>query len=239
MELTFFPAIFHDAISMAIPQIVDLLKDNDSDVRFHAVSRIGQLAEHCMWRSYHYPWWGWGLSSAKLHDAIWDGIHHIINMLKDSDVRVQETVVSVIGKLAENCMWWYLGCPMMELMFLPAAFHDAISVFIPQILDLLKDSNSNVQFYGAECIGKLTKPRMWWSYHDLWWGWGPSLATSHFAISNVVPHINNMIKDSDPRVRESAVFAIHKLTENCMWDTWDNLWWNWHSYQLYSMMQFV
>ena len=48
MELTFFPAIFHDAISVFIPQIIHLLKDNDLDVQFHAAGTIGRLAEHCM-----------------------------------------------------------------------------------------------------------------------------------------------------------------------------------------------
>ena len=48
MELMVFPAIFHDAISVAIPQIVDLLKDSNSTVQVYAASTIGRLAEHCM-----------------------------------------------------------------------------------------------------------------------------------------------------------------------------------------------
>ena len=55
MELTFFLAVFHDAISVAIPQILNLLKDSDSDVRFHGAHVLGRLAEHCMWWSYHEP----------------------------------------------------------------------------------------------------------------------------------------------------------------------------------------
>ena len=49
MELTFFLAVFHDAISVAIPQIVDLLKDVDRAVRAYAERTIGTLAKHCMW----------------------------------------------------------------------------------------------------------------------------------------------------------------------------------------------
>ena len=48
MELTFFLAVFHDAISVAIPQIVDLLKDEDRAVQVYAERTIGTLARHCM-----------------------------------------------------------------------------------------------------------------------------------------------------------------------------------------------
>ena len=45
MELMFLPAIFHDALSL-VPQIVNLLKDNNSDVRSNCVGALGQLAKH-------------------------------------------------------------------------------------------------------------------------------------------------------------------------------------------------
>ena len=48
MELMSLPAIFYDAISVAIPQIVDLLKDEDRAVRVYAQRTIGTLAKHCM-----------------------------------------------------------------------------------------------------------------------------------------------------------------------------------------------
>ena len=44
----FLPVTFHDAISVAVPQIIGLLKDNNSDVRSHGAGTIGNLAKHCM-----------------------------------------------------------------------------------------------------------------------------------------------------------------------------------------------
>ena len=44
----FLLVTFHDAISVAVPQIIDLLKDKDSDVQSCGAVTIGQLAKHCM-----------------------------------------------------------------------------------------------------------------------------------------------------------------------------------------------
>ena len=41
-------ATFHGAISVAIPQIIALLKDSNSYARGHGVGTLGQLAKHCM-----------------------------------------------------------------------------------------------------------------------------------------------------------------------------------------------
>ena len=48
MGLIFLPAAFHDAINVAVPQIIGLLKDNNSDARSHGAITIGKLAKHCM-----------------------------------------------------------------------------------------------------------------------------------------------------------------------------------------------
>ena len=48
MELMFLLATFYDAISVVVPQTVDLLKDNDSDVWSNCIGALGQLAKHHM-----------------------------------------------------------------------------------------------------------------------------------------------------------------------------------------------
>ena len=48
MGLIFLPVTFHDAISVAVPQIIGLLKDKDSDARSHGAVTIGKLDKHCM-----------------------------------------------------------------------------------------------------------------------------------------------------------------------------------------------
>ena len=45
-------------------------------------------------------------------------------------------------------------------MFLPAALYDVISAAIPQVLDLLKDSDSSAQSNGASTIARLAEHRM-------------------------------------------------------------------------------
>jgi HEAT repeat protein len=43
-----FLAIFHDTIKDAVPMIVNLLNDSDSNVRLAAAYAIGNLAEQCI-----------------------------------------------------------------------------------------------------------------------------------------------------------------------------------------------
>ena len=45
-QLTWFSVELHEAIRAAIPLLVDLLKDEDEDVRSAAVSGVVKLAEH-------------------------------------------------------------------------------------------------------------------------------------------------------------------------------------------------
>jgi HEAT repeat protein len=40
-------ATFHDVIRGAVPQIVDLLKESDWQIRNAGANAIGKLAEHC------------------------------------------------------------------------------------------------------------------------------------------------------------------------------------------------
>ena len=42
-------ATFHDAICVAFPQIITLLKDNNSFAQGHGVGTLGQLANHWMY----------------------------------------------------------------------------------------------------------------------------------------------------------------------------------------------
>jgi hypothetical protein len=42
-------ATFHDIIRGAVPQVVDLLKDNILDVQSTSANAIGKLAEKCKW----------------------------------------------------------------------------------------------------------------------------------------------------------------------------------------------
>ena len=48
----FLPVTFHDAISVAVPQIIGLLKDNNSDVWSCGADAIGELAKHSMCEGY-------------------------------------------------------------------------------------------------------------------------------------------------------------------------------------------
>ena len=48
MWLMFLLATFHGAISVASPQIIALLKENNSYAQGHGVGTLGQLAKHCM-----------------------------------------------------------------------------------------------------------------------------------------------------------------------------------------------
>ena len=67
-------------------------------------------------------------------------------------------ITDSIRNLSRHCMWC-LRWPTMELMFLPAIFHDALSL-VPQIVNLLKDNNSDVRSNCVGALGQLAKHRL-------------------------------------------------------------------------------
>ncbi|KAJ7218378.1 armadillo-type protein [Mycena pura] len=220
-------SVFHDATMHGIPHIIDMLKDSNRDVRKSATGVFGMLANHSAFHDAMKPGIPHIIEMLKdgdywvsaFHDAMKSGIPHIIEMLKDSDCWVHNYVASALGKLANQ-----------------PTFHDAMKPGIPHIIEMLKDSDHWVRDSAASVFGMLanqvTIPSVYFynltivlaAFHDAmkpggdYWvrisatgafGMLANHSVFHDATMHGIPHIIDMLKDSNRDVRKSATAAFH------------------------------
>src|SRR5271155_3130903 len=209
--LIYFIAGFQPLIMTAIPEIITLLKDSDSDVQIAAANTLSKLSDHSK-RLYLS-----GLSLliyfiAGFQPLIMTAIPEIITLLKDSDSDVQIAAANTLSKLSDHCKRLYLS-GLSLLIYFVAVFHPLIMTAIPEIITLLKDSDSDVQIAAANTLSKLSdhSKRLYLS--------GLSLLIYFIAgfqplIMTAIPEIITLLKDSYWKVRTPAADTLSKLSDH-------------------------
>ncbi|KAF8519795.1 armadillo-type protein [Hysterangium stoloniferum] len=192
-------AEFRATIAGVIPPIVKLLMDSGPGVRSSAVSVLGKVSEQAEFRA-----------------AIAPFIPAIVQPLKDyasaSDVR--SSAVSVLGQVSEK------GAVCDNGMGIPLTFDESrISSghwgVIPAIVELLKDSDSDVRSRAVSVLGKVSEqaefraaiePVRLSALSVL--GKVSEQAEFRATIAPVIPAIVKLLKDSDDNIRSSAVSVL-------------------------------
>src|SRR5271155_5425887 len=209
--LIYFIAGFQPLIMTAIPEIITLLNDSDSNVRIAAANTLSKLSDHCK-RLYLS-----GLSLliyfvAGFQPLIMTAIPEIITLLKDSDSDVQIAAANTLSKLSDHSKRLYLS-GLSLLIYFVAGFQPLIMTAIPEIITLLKDSDSDVQIAAANTLSKLSdhSKRLYLS--------GLSLLIYFIAgfqplIMTAIPEIITLLKDSDSDVQIAAANTLSKLSDH-------------------------
>src|SRR5271156_5749309 len=151
--LTYFIVGFQPLIMTSIPEIITLLKDWRSDVQIAAANTLSKLSDHSK-RLYLS-----GLSLliyfiAGFQPLIMTAIPEIITLLKDSHSDVQIAAANTLSKLSDHSKRLYLSALSLLIYFI-AGFQPLIMTAIPEIITLLKDSDS-VQIAAANTLSKLS-----------------------------------------------------------------------------------
>ncbi|KIM22928.1 hypothetical protein M408DRAFT_268950 [Serendipita vermifera MAFF 305830] len=154
------------AIRAAIPQMVELLKDENLQVRRAAASAVSELRKYAELRdairaiipqlfkllkdrNWEVRRAAVAAASelgiyAELRDAIRAAIPQLVKLLKDRKWEVQRAVVAAVSELGKY-----------------AELRDTIRAAIPQLVELLKDGDANVRAAGAAAISGLSKHGKW------------------------------------------------------------------------------
>ncbi|KAJ7498299.1 armadillo-type protein [Mycena galericulata] len=149
-------------IGVSIPLIIDLLKNEDSQVRCVSVDVLSKLSDQ-----------------ADLRRFIGTSIPQIIDLLKDNDTQVRCLSVNVLSRLSDEADFGrFIGTSIPQIIDLlkdddsqvravgaavlsklskHAKLRRFIGTCIPQITDLLQDDDSDVRAVGAEVVSKLSK----------------------------------------------------------------------------------
>jgi HEAT repeat protein len=85
-----------------VPQVLELLKDKDEDVRSPAADALGDLAKHSKVFRVLFSWTRFEFFEAVFHDSVETSVPVIAGALKDSDRNVRLASIHAISKLAEQ-----------------------------------------------------------------------------------------------------------------------------------------
>jgi HEAT repeat protein len=94
--------------------------------------------------------------AAELRGSIGTSIPQIVDLLKDSEGRVRVACTNTLSKLSEQGMSHILS-GMGSLTNIAAELWGSIGTSIPQIVDLLKDSEGRVRVACVNALSKLSE----------------------------------------------------------------------------------
>ncbi|KAJ6594989.1 armadillo-type protein [Mycena sp. CBHHK59/15] len=123
-------AKFRESIGAAIPQIITLLSDRDSDVCKASADALVKLSEQ-----------------AEFRESIGAAIPQVITLLSDRDSDVRRASADALVKLSEQAF----------VMRAVAEFRESLGATIPQIITLLSDRDSDVCKVSADALAKLSE----------------------------------------------------------------------------------
>ena len=92
-----------------------------------------------------------------------------------------------------------------------------IELAVPQIVELLQDSNPRVRSTGANELGKLAEQSRWWCLSPSLTRLRSILATFYETIKPAFPQIIKLLKDNDLDVQSAGANVIGKLAEQSKW----------------------
>src|SRR5271156_4451506 len=139
--LIYFIAGFQSLIMTAIPEIITLLKDESYHVQVAAANTLSKLSDHS--KKLYLS----GLSFliyfiAEFQPLIMTAIPEIITLLKHSRSHVRRAAANTLSKLSDHSKRLYLS-GLSFLIYFIAEFQPLIMTAIPEIITLLKDSDSD------------------------------------------------------------------------------------------------
>ncbi|CAG8493371.1 5218_t:CDS:10, partial [Acaulospora colombiana] len=175
------------SVEKRVPQLLDMLKDSNWEIRETAVTAIGQLGQQV---------------TETLRNTVKDAIPQLVDLLKDSDwsvrYRAREVIEQLIVKDAFPQLVDMLKHPdsnirsvALETIGKLAQYElvrDMIKDAIPQLMDMFKDSGWAVRREAARVTERLVRH-----------------------VKDAIPQLVDMFKDSDYDVREASVVAIGVL----------------------------
>jgi HEAT repeat protein len=94
--------------------------------------------------------------AAEFRWSIGTSIPQIADLLKDSERFVRSAGAEALSKLSEKGPY-YIWSGIASLTSIAAEFRGSIGTSIPQIVDLLKDSDGFVRGAGAKALSQLSK----------------------------------------------------------------------------------
>src|SRR5271168_625428 len=147
-----------------------------------------------------------------MRPLIGTAIPEIITLLKDSYWQVRIAAANALSKLSDHSKRLYLSGVSLLIYFV-AGFQPLIMTAIPEIITLLKDSDSDVQIAAANTLSKLSdhSKRLYLSSLSLLIyfiaGFQPLIMTA-------IPEIITLLKDSRSHVRRAAANTLSKLSDH-------------------------
>ena len=190
------------------PQIAELLKDQDSEVRDSAISSLGMMGEAAkqfapqiaerLWDQDSHVRSSAANALGKMGEAAKPFAPLIAEMLRDQDSHVRSSAANALGKMGEAAKPF---APLIAEMLRDQDSHvrssaanalgkmgEAAKMVAPLIAEMLKDQDSHVRFSALSALGRMGE-----------------------AAKMVAPQIAEMLKDQDIVTRDSAVTTLGRM----------------------------
>jgi uncharacterized protein (UPF0147 family) len=146
-------------IGMAVPEIVDLLKESHGDACRAYTYAVAKLSEQGNRANLLEPG-SIVLTTiiAEFRAVIAPAIPGIVNLLKDDDLRIHVACADTLSTLSERGKSGNLSGPtLLTGMTLKAEFRPLIEPAIPGIVNFLKSSEWKVRSAGTNALSKLSE----------------------------------------------------------------------------------
>jgi HEAT repeat protein len=100
-----------------VPQVLELLKDENEDVRSPAADALGDLAKYSKVFRVLFSWTRFEFFEAVFHDSVETSVPVIAEVLKDSIRNVRLSGIHTISKLAEQGTKFLFALHCTEIRF--------------------------------------------------------------------------------------------------------------------------
>jgi HEAT repeat protein len=203
-------AEFRPFIGPAIPEIVELLKHNGSEVRETAVYTLTRLSEQgktAKLFNVALPM----TTIAEFRTFIATTISEFVNLLKDSDGVVLAGVNALLQLSKQGKTAKLSDVPL--LMMIIAEFQPLIASAIPEIVKLLKHTGWEVRKADVDALSRLSEQGKTVNHLSDVALLMTIIAEFRPLIATAIPEFVNLLKDSDVAVRWGGKNTLSQLSE--------------------------
>ena len=163
MSSTIILVELREEIRIAIPGIVECLKDSEWSVRRAAINGLSSVAAYGVCYTLSPLVYSMTIV-AEFHEGVRIAIYGIVECLKDSDNSVRNTAEDGLISIASHSAYYPLSsliCPTTVV----AGLHDGIRRAIPGIVATLEDSNSTVRAAAINVLSSFAAHSMYYHLH--------------------------------------------------------------------------
>jgi HEAT repeat protein len=152
-----FQAELRAVIEHHIPQLLQLLKDDNTDVRVAAANVMAKLAEYSEFPRISSVWRRWCTVQAELRSAIESVIPQLLRLLQDDSEDIRGASATVMVKLAGSSEFRKDSEAQYRWHLFQAELRVVVKNAVPQLLQLFENGRWGVRDTGANLMANLAE----------------------------------------------------------------------------------